>query len=219
LDIVAHSAEEPVDLLVAGVAGAFGRLTAVDSTVVELDCDGRAGVVADHDFTATVGPLTATFPLAVRVERTEPAGARVRAVHAGRLAVPSGGLRYGALRGRLDAPPDGSIGVRYLGRTDGESAMFRAQTVRPVANRYPLDVVGVVTAGRLQISVACDRWPDTDVSRFAVDVVDEIGAAVDQIAGESPAEPAVTRYPMSGLDQEQLDALLTGILSEGGHRR
>lgn len=44
-------------------------------------------------------------------------------------------------------------------------------------------------------------------------------SGADQLARESPVEAAATRYPMSGLDQEQLDALLTGILGEKGDRR
>jgi non-ribosomal peptide synthase protein (TIGR01720 family) len=76
-------------------------------------------------------------------------------------AVPGRGIGYGLLG--LETAPAAEILFNYLGQADassGESALFRVSTASTGPNRsprahrtHPLEIVGIVTDGRLRITL------------------------------------------------------------------
>ncbi|MFF4588397.1 condensation domain-containing protein [Streptomyces sp. NPDC001388] len=220
LDTLAHQPLiELLDVLLAATAGAIGSWTGVSRTLVDLECDGRRGLAADHDFSTTIGACTASFPFVADLGEAGSTGEQVRAVRAARRAVPHGGAGHGALRTlsldpavreQLAAGPEAAIRVRLPA---APPPLFTEVATGRAPGRHALDVTGRLDDGRVRVSVTGRR--DLASDKLTDRLAEEIVARMDKAAGELErgADHPYTPhdFPLSGLDSEQLTKLLSGL--------
>ena len=198
-------------LLLASAAAGLARDTrGGQQLLVDLETHGRTGL-GDLDLSRTVGWFTAVYPVAVPLVRSGgPDGAfdlraTVEAMAENLGAVPSGGLGYGVLRHLSDDPavrevmaaiPAPEVRFNYLGQIDqalDSSSPFRsatepigASTGRGGARSHLLDIIAVVSEGRLQVSWVFSRDihdPET-VRRWLRRQID----ALRELVGERPED-------------------------------
>ncbi len=155
------------DALLSALARALVGWTGSPRLRVDLEGHGREplfadiGDVDDLDVSRTVGWFTSLYPVVLEAGDTGPGEALVSAREWLR-AVPGRGIGYG-LSGLLETAPAAEILFNYLGQVDASSAespLFRASTASagpsrsPRAHRtHPLEIVGLVTEGRLRINL------------------------------------------------------------------
>ncbi|MFE9116185.1 amino acid adenylation domain-containing protein [Streptomyces sp. NPDC007172] len=157
------------EVLLAAFGRALTAWTGQERTLIELEGHGREDILEGVDLSRTVGWFTAAHPVHLAVPADAPMPVAVRTVKRQLRALPQHGIGYGALRhlapGRTPLEPVRPlVGFNYLGQF-GSAFTGDELVVRPVphggaehepAERrvYPLDVVGSVEDGRLELSCA-----------------------------------------------------------------
>ncbi|WP_055631794.1 condensation domain-containing protein [Streptomyces griseoruber] len=205
-DLPVVDGSELLDVLVAAVAHTVARHAGTPTVVLDLDADGRDLVSPDLDFSRTIGPFTATFPLAVELVGTCTAGDRVAAVRTARAEVPGTGAGYAALR-----------------RLSSDEEVRRGLTARAGAQiRVGLPPEDGCAAGPL-VHISAEVVGD----RLRVELVHALplsGPSPEQLLRETVTEleraaqapacssgPSPGAFPLSGLGQDQLAALLSDL--------
>ncbi|MFI9388811.1 condensation domain-containing protein [Kutzneria sp. NPDC052558] len=206
IEVAAMPAEAVCDALVAGLLE--------QSETVDLRCDGRRGLFADRDFSRTVGPFTSWFPVTVDLDPADTAAERMRAVTKARAGAPHGGVGYGALRWLvpgLDRPP-ARLGVECLdltGRTSAFTVVGRPDGLPRRARIGRADAVDVLALA----------YPDRLVVEASFDPSQHDEQAITRLlrhaVAAAPTTTTTTEFPLSGLDQAQLDQLLARLDTAG----
>ncbi|HEX4494607.1 MAG TPA: amino acid adenylation domain-containing protein [Thermoanaerobaculia bacterium] len=160
------------DALLSALARALAGWTGSPRLRVELEGHGREpiGDRDDLDLSRTVGWFTTQYPVVLEKGDASPGEALVSAKERLR-AVPGRGIGYGLLcylgnpeaARLLAAAPAAEISFNYLGQADaatGERSLFRASPATAGPSRsprghrtHPLEIVGLVTEGRLRITL------------------------------------------------------------------
>jgi amino acid adenylation domain-containing protein/non-ribosomal peptide synthase protein (TIGR01720 family) len=116
---------EPLELLLAAVAAAFGRWTGGDSLLLDVEGHGREEALPGADLSRTVGWFTSLFPLLLRATADDDPGARLKAIKEQVRRLPRKGVGYGLLRyfsvrpevrAELAALPRPEVAFNFLGR-------------------------------------------------------------------------------------------------------
>ncbi len=160
------------DALLSALVRAFASWTGCPRLRVDLEGHGREPLFDDLDVSRTVGWFTSHYPVVLEAGDAGPGDALVNAKERLR-AVPRRGIGYGLLRHLgvgggetvrlLKTAPAAEILFNYLGQANAtaeERSLFRASTAStgpsrgPRAHRtHPLEIVGLVTEGRLRITL------------------------------------------------------------------
>ncbi|MBW8873687.1 MAG: amino acid adenylation domain-containing protein [Acidobacteria bacterium] len=148
------------DALLSALVRALSGWTGSPRLRVDLEGHGREPLSDDLDVSRTVGWFTSQYPVVLEKGDAEPGEALVSAKERLR-AVPGRGIGYGLLG--LKAAPAAEISFNYLGQADaasGERSLFRASPAAAGPSRsprghrtHPLEIVGLVTDGRLRITL------------------------------------------------------------------
>jgi non-ribosomal peptide synthase protein (TIGR01720 family) len=209
------------DALLSALARALAGWTGSPRLRVDLEGHGREPLFDDLDVSRTVGWFTSLYPVVLEEGDAGPGEALVSAKERLR-AVPGRGIGYGLLG--LEAAPAAEILFNYLGQVDAPSAegsLFRASTDSigpsrsPRAHRtHPLEIVGMVTDGRLRITLAYGSrtYRRETAERLAVDYA----AALRQLirhGRESEEVFTPSDFPKAGLDARGFDKL-AALLAE-----
>jgi amino acid adenylation domain-containing protein/non-ribosomal peptide synthase protein (TIGR01720 family) len=158
------------DALLSALVRALAGWTGSPRVRVDLEGHGReplSGDIGDDlDLSRTVGWFTSLYPVVLEAGDADP-GAALVSVKERLRAVPGRGIGYGLLRHLgdtlLEAAPAAEILFNYLGQADTPSdglSLFRVSTAgigpcrSPRGHRtHPLEIVGLVTEGRLRITL------------------------------------------------------------------
>jgi non-ribosomal peptide synthase protein (TIGR01720 family) len=190
------------EALLSALVRAFSNWTGSQGLLVDLEGHGREPLFDDVDVSRTVGWFTSLYPVLLKGGDADPGAALVSAKERLR-AVPERGIGYGLLRwgnpeaARLLAPaPTAEILFNYLGQADvgadiasAEGSLFRASTTgagpnrSPLARRpYRLEIVGIVTAGRLRITLTYGSriHRRTTAERLAAAYADALRELIDE---------------------------------------
>jgi amino acid adenylation domain-containing protein/non-ribosomal peptide synthase protein (TIGR01720 family) len=219
------------DVLLAGLARAFGEWTGSGALWVDVEGHGREELFEDVDVSRTAGWFTAIHP--VRLDVPAEPGAALKAVKEQLRAVPAKGVGFGLLRwmgddatrAALAALPVPGVAFNYLGQMDGAAALAGDALLVPAAGemgalRSPaaprthlLSIDAAVMDGRLHVNwtfapAVHDR---ATVERLAAGYLDALRELVShcrdpQAGGYTPSD-----FALAGLDQEGLDALLSQL--------
>ncbi|MEC4878444.1 non-ribosomal peptide synthase/polyketide synthase [Pseudomonas sp. NC26] len=213
------------DLLLTALAQALCAWSGEASALVQLEGHGREALFEDIDLSRTVGWFTSLYP--VRLEPAADIGASIKRIKEQLRAVPNKGLGYGLLRhlgpqaarDALSALPQPRITFNYLGQFDAGASADALWTLAeeasgsgmdegaPLGNWLSLD--GQVHEGALSLN-----WTFSDcvfeparVQALATAFENALQALVEHC--RQPVHRGVTPsdFPLSGLDQAQLDAL------------
>jgi fengycin family lipopeptide synthetase B len=221
------------DVLLAALARAFRGWTGERAMLVDLEGHGREDLFDGVDLSRTAGWFTAIYPVRVELSAGGAPGDDLVAVKEQLRAVPEKGIGYGMLRWMSDDPeiphalaelPPAQVCFNYLGRMDfggsAGDALFAGMDADVGAARSPagprthlIGVDAAVSGGRLFATWTYGRnvHRAETVERLATAFMDELRAIVahcrdPQAGGYTPSD-----FALSGLDQDGLDAFLSGI--------
>jgi amino acid adenylation domain-containing protein/non-ribosomal peptide synthase protein (TIGR01720 family) len=217
------------DVLLAGLARAYGEWCGHESLLLDLEGHGREEQIAGLDVSRTVGWFTTIFPVLIKTFMEEASwmpGKALKFTKEELRKIPNRGFGYGLLRylkddteirAKLKAMPQAEIRFNYLGQLDqalGESKLFapaQGNGGRTTANEnhrlYLIDILATVVDKRLQIS--CRYNQKVHRSDTIKKLVHGYLECLRRIIGHSREENAggytPSDFPLAGLSQEQLD--------------
>ncbi len=215
------------DVLLTALLQAYAAWSGQGSLVLDLEGHGREELFADLDLSRTVGWFTTIYP--VRLESPDVASAAVslKAVKEQLRAVPQRGIGYGVLRYLSQAPqadalreaPDPALSFNYLGQfdTDGRNGLWEvtAESVGPGQSprgrrRHLIDVNGTVIGGRLRIDwIYSERiHQHGTVAALAEHFQAKLEALIGHCLSAEAGGYTPSDFPLSGLEQRQLDRLV-----------
>ncbi|MBV9775389.1 MAG: amino acid adenylation domain-containing protein, partial [Gemmatimonadetes bacterium] len=216
------------DVLLAALARVMAEYTGDGRLLVSLEGHGREDIFSDVDLSRTVGWFTTVAPVLLDVRGVTGEGATLKAVKEQLRALPERGIGHGALRwlagdevrAALAALPEAELHFEYLGQFDGTlsgDSLFglAPEPAGPGLDRrgtrqHLLAVSGGVLEGRLHLgfgySAALHRRKT--VERLAARFAEELRAIVAHCASDEAGGYTPSDFPLAGLDQAALDALL-----------
>jgi non-ribosomal peptide synthase protein (TIGR01720 family) len=209
------------ELLIAGLGETLCTWAGGQPVVIDVEGHGREALFDDVDLSRTVGWLTAVYPVRLA---TEGGVAGVRAIKEQLRAVPGHGLGHGVLRyltgdpetrRRLDEAASASLLFRYTGQhRDADARWFRPLDGDPQAMtpQHALAVIARVVDSRLHISWLASGavYDRATIEQLAARFVAILGSFA---AGDAATTAALapSDFPLSGLDQANLDKLLARL--------
>ena len=160
---------EIMDILLTALGRSLKRWSGGQSTRLTLEGHGREPPDETVDLSRTVGWFTSIYPFVLTVAG-EDIGEQVMAVKAALREIPRKGLGYGILRyvqddGQIGSGPTPQLSFNYLGQfeSEGDTGLFRVsddpsgRTIGPLLPRFhELDMAGMVTGGRMNLSLEFD---------------------------------------------------------------
>ncbi|MEU0005141.1 non-ribosomal peptide synthase/polyketide synthase [Streptomyces sp. NPDC006314] len=214
------------DVLLSALGRTLARWCGRDTVLVGVEGHGREDLFDDVDLSRTVGWFTAEFPLALRVGPDAGWHDTLRSVKEQLRAIPLHGLSHGALRhllpgSPLTGAPAPRVGFNYHGQWDagGTGADGLYDGPLPAAGRdtdpdeprpYLLDITGVVQQGRLELgwTYPAAVYDEATVRRLAEETATALRDIVAHCARPEAGGRTPSDFPLAGLTQDQLDALI-----------
>jgi amino acid adenylation domain-containing protein/non-ribosomal peptide synthase protein (TIGR01720 family) len=202
-------------------------------------------LVEEADLSRTLGWFTSIAPVTLSLPAGDDPETDLKSVKEQLRSVPHHGLSYGLLRylhpeygPALAARPAPYASFNYLGQFDtaigGEPAdsgasgegglrLRRAPETEPPAfhpqNRRPylLDVVAITIDGQLEITFAYSaaHYTVASIERLADDTIERLRTLISHCVQAGDGGYTPSDFPESGLDQGQLDTLLSALTEEG----
>ncbi|NLN64296.1 MAG: amino acid adenylation domain-containing protein [Clostridiaceae bacterium] len=161
------------DLLLTALALAINKWTNQDTILINLEGHGREDIIKDVDITRTVGWFTSQYPVRIDLSEKDDISYLLRSVKEEIRKIPNKGIGYGILRYLSEDSADSiefknnpEICFNYLGQFEqavdtelfGLSTMSTGQAMSPESeNRFKLNINGIVTDGRLILSILYDQ--------------------------------------------------------------
>ncbi|MGH3933701.1 MAG: amino acid adenylation domain-containing protein, partial [Pseudonocardiaceae bacterium] len=212
------------DVLLSALGQVLSSWTGRDRVLIALEGHGREEILPGVDLSRTVGWCTSQFPV---VLDGSAAGwdQRLKSVKEQLRAIPHRGLSYGALRYldpdsalRADAQPQICLnyhgqwgdaarsGGLYRGWTGALAPDHAPESLRP----YLLDVIGVVTAGELQLSWTYSEnvHDEATIAHWAAQMLHALRQIVAHCADPQAGGCTPSDFPLAQLTQHQLDHLV-----------
>jgi amino acid adenylation domain-containing protein/non-ribosomal peptide synthase protein (TIGR01720 family) len=205
----------PTDVLVAATALTCAEWAGRRRVAIDLEMHGRDAAPGDLDLTRTVGWFTATVPVQLDLpdDPIDPADvialvkARIRGAAGGTIATSPGG-RASLLfnyHGRVDQEP--RAGWRLSSEPHGPARSPRQQ------REYLLEINGLVSGGRLRLTIAFSRnvHREETIAALARDLEARLRAIVDRARSGRPVRLSPADVSAARLDQPTLDRLLARL--------
>ncbi|MDQ7803082.1 non-ribosomal peptide synthase/polyketide synthase [Amycolatopsis sp. A133] len=197
------------DVLLAALGRVLARWTGRDGVLIDLEGHGREELFDDVDLSRTVGWFTSLYPVALRID--DDWGVLLKSVKEQLRAVPRRGVGFGALRYLTGTAPtlEPGISFNYLGRLDGAAGSLDSAVGEGAGRAHLLDVVGRVDRETLELTWYYSRDTHTaaTVEKLAAELVAALGEAVAHCAGPGAGGRTPSDFPLSGLDQRQIDRI------------
>jgi non-ribosomal peptide synthase protein (TIGR01720 family) len=216
------------DALLAALAQTLSRWTDSERVLIDLEGHGREEFGDGIDVSRTVGWFTTVFPVLLTVQPATGPGETLRAIKEQLRAVPQRGIGYGLLRYlRGDANvskaladlPLAEVSFNYLGQVDtalGETPLFtlasesagRSQGERN-KRVHLLEINAIVAGGCLQVNWTFGPSHRREtIERLAQDYIAALQALIQHCLSRDAIAYTPSDFPLAGLSQEALDALL-----------
>jgi amino acid adenylation domain-containing protein/non-ribosomal peptide synthase protein (TIGR01720 family) len=213
------------DALLCAVGEALRRWTRARVTLVEMEGHGREEFVEGLDVSRTVGWFTTHYPVELEGAAEFDAGEALRRVKERLRGIPARGMNYGLLKyfGGMEAVAEPEVSFNYLGQVDrlldaGATLSLAGEPSglprSPLAKRPRLlQIDAMVEGGRLKMiwgySEGVHRSETIErVAGEALRLLEEVvgHCATVESRGYTPSD-----FPLAGLDQRQLDAVLSRV--------
>ncbi len=215
------------DVLLTALLQAYAAWSGEASLLLDLEGHGREELFADLDLSRTVGWFTTIYPVRLQSPDLDSVAVSLKAVKEHLRAIPHRGIGYGVLRylsqrsetAALREAPDPALSFNYLGQfdTDGSSGLgsVAAEAVGPSQSprgrrRHLIDVNGIVQGGQLRIDWTYSGrvHQQATVTALAENYQTKLEALIDHCVSPEAGGYTPSDFPLSGLDQRQLDRLV-----------
>jgi non-ribosomal peptide synthase protein (TIGR01720 family) len=216
-------------VLLTALARAFAAWTGRSELLVNLEGHGREPIAEGVDLSRTIGWFTTMFPLRLQLTGKTSATADLSAIREQLRSLPRQGIGYGVLRYMAtDSPRIAElrgqawprISFNYLGQFDqtlpsSGALRFTSLSSGPVhssrqVRAHDIDIIAVVLDGQLRLS--CTYSQQMHSAPVMQRAIDGVAAQLrDLIAASSPSTPPAAEFPLAGLDQERMAALLSKV--------
>lgn len=216
------------DILLTALLQTFVTWTGHPSLLLKLESHGREEIMADLDFSRTVGWFTAHYPVHLQVKDARDIRSTLLAIKEQLRAVPQYGLGYGVLRYLAAAEvatsfrnlPTAEVSFNYLGQFDqtlDASSFFGSSYEATGLDRDPhnvrpflLNINAQIVEGKLLIywSYSEHRHYRETIEGLAQGFIESLHTIITHCqsshgqGGYTPSD-----FPMAGLNQEELDSL------------
>ncbi|MDQ2835883.1 MAG: amino acid adenylation domain-containing protein [Actinomycetota bacterium] len=216
------------DVLLTALALALRPLTGGGDVSVDVEGHGREDLLLPGvDLSRTVGWFTAIYPVRLHTGPGWSVPNLLKQTKQSLREVPNGGLGYGILR-YLAASADRSLVAgsqllfNYLGQFDNVLSAERgflgadedkgASQASSGLRSHPLEINSEVVGGvfRARFGYSRNLHRQETVTELATEFIGQLEAVIEHCLtpGNSGAVPA--DFPLAGIDQDTLDALLDG---------
>ena len=217
------------EVLLCALAGALARWTGERRVRIDLEGHGREEeTVGGVDLSRTVGWFTSLYPVVLELPEGGGVGAALKAVKEQVRSVPGKGVGYGLLRylarsgagAELARAPEADVVFNYLGQLDqavsaetffGFASESAGRAMDPRSPRsHRLEVTGAVQGGRLELQIAYAEGAHRreTMERLVEGYAAELRAILAHCASEEAGGYTPSDFPLAGLEQAALDALL-----------
>ncbi|WP_394831236.1 non-ribosomal peptide synthase/polyketide synthase [Pendulispora rubella] len=218
------------DVLLTALSEALGAWTGGDVVLVDLEGHGREELFDDAneriDPSRTVGWFTSLFPVVLETSRHGAPGEALKSMKEQLRRIPNRGIGYGMLRylrgvgASLEALPAAEVSFNYLGQMDGsleDSSAFRVASegrgpeMDPKGRRaYLVDVVGMVTDGRLRLDwvYGTGVHDRSTIEAVAAAFLARLRALIAHCLLPDAGGYTPSDFPLAALDQAALDRLV-----------
>ncbi len=216
------------DVLLTALLQAYAAWSGQDSLVLELEGHGREELFADLDLSRTVGWFTTVYPLRLASPNVASAEVSLKSVKEQLRAIPQRGIGYGVLRylsdhpqaGALQAAPDAALSFNYLGQLDntaGDSGLLDMATESAGTSQSPrgqrrhlVEVNGLVSGGQLRMDWIYSEGihQRATITALAEHFQAKLSALIEHCVSAEAGGYTPSDFPLSGLDQRQLDRLI-----------
>lgn len=220
------------DILLTALARAFYVWTGERELLVDLEGHGREEVLAETDFSRTVGCFTTRFPVLIELGVSLQPGEDLKSVKEQLRRVPQRGLNYGVLRYLSDdeelaatfrSMPQPEVSFNYLGQLDqmmpflGQFSPAR-ESSGPVRSeralrRHAIEIACWVADGRFE---TVWRFGNTlqrreTIEKLAHDYVHALKEIVEHCLSPGAGGYSPSDFEGFGWSQEDLDNILSKI--------
>jgi non-ribosomal peptide synthase protein (TIGR01720 family) len=201
------------------------RTFGLEAVPVEMEAHGREEIVDDLDINRTVGCFTSLFPL-VLTTGGEDAGLQIKRTKETLRRIPAKGIGYGILqylspeevKKELTFSLSPEVRFNYFGQFDAEVKNEQFTVLdASVGNledprerrEYALDVIGMVTGGKLETSVyySPGQYHEETIQRLATAYTEALQELVAHCAGREDTELTPSDFDYKDLSLEELDSL------------
>jgi non-ribosomal peptide synthase protein (TIGR01720 family) len=216
------------DVLVTALALAVTDSAENNTISINLETHGREAITAEIDLTRTIGRFATPFPLRLTCEKKANLGDMLKTVKEQLRQIPGGGLGYGLLRetrpnseaiNPLQTLPQPQITLQHRGNFDQllpATSIFTLVPDRPKTQQTMQSALTLTTSiHRKQLHMEWVYCPSAYQSTAIDQLAQRFIAALKEIIThcQSPTSGGYTPsdFPESGLDQDELNALLAEI--------
>ncbi|MEI4623585.1 non-ribosomal peptide synthase/polyketide synthase [Bacillus pfraonensis] len=214
------------EVLLAALVQATAECTGQPILSVDLEGHGREEIIEDVDLSRTVGWFTSIYPVHLNITSANTPIAALKAVKEQVRKIPNKGVDYGVLRymnatlcEQLGSQHTPSISFNYLGQFDqmfSNDAMFipenefkRLDHASGSKRSHLIDVIGVVTDGKLQFTWVYDvgQFAKSTIQSIAQNMLHQLSRLIQSSDRESAL--TVSDFGMTNLNQASLTNVLT----------
>jgi amino acid adenylation domain-containing protein/non-ribosomal peptide synthase protein (TIGR01720 family) len=208
------------DLLLTALGRALQRCHGAEASLIALEGHGREDLVPGLDLSRTLGWFTSLFPVRIELPADRDPGWHIRATKDMLRRVPSKGAGYGVLRYlRNDTTcPSPQIVFNYLGgfqENPGNGFTVAIEPTGPSVNPdalrpFPLEVMGLVSGGRLVLSLIHDsRLSDATVAALADAFKQELVIVAGEGLRTTSSQVTPSDFTLTDLGPDELDEIIS----------
>ncbi|HEX8936194.1 MAG TPA: amino acid adenylation domain-containing protein, partial [Pseudonocardiaceae bacterium] len=213
------------DVLLSALGRVLSMWTRQDRVLIAMEGHGREEILPAVELSRTVGWFTSQFPVALTIAPAAGWDELLKSIKEQLRAIPHRGLSYGALRYLIpgsplwtDATPQ--ISLNYHGQWDiapDSSELYRSGHSGLAPDQAPectrpclIDVIGVVTAGELQLSwtYSVNVHDEATITNLAEQMLQVLRQIVVHCADPQAGGCTPSDFPLAKLSQTQLDHLV-----------
>ncbi|MFL5358250.1 amino acid adenylation domain-containing protein, partial [Archangium sp.] len=216
------------DVLLTALAQSLSRWSGQSGVLVEMEGHGREDLFEGVDLSRTAGWFTASFPVLFQLPASGSPGDALRAVRDELRRLPNKGLGYGLLRhlgaedvaSRLRALPRAQVSFNYLGQLDAPAAASTTFAFAKESSGAPfdthgarshlLDISGLVSDGKLQLSVSYSEnlHDSASMEALARDMLAAVRALISGRTTEDARRFTPSDFPLASLTADTLGRVL-----------
>ena len=217
------------DVLLAALAQVISKWAGSREVWIDLEGHGREEVLEGFDVSRTIGWFTAMFPLSLHLDGGASAGQALKSVKEQLRRIPNNGIGYGVLQymsrnpdiaARLRALPKRQLCFNYLGQFDQAitgSSLFEPLAPQLELSQDPnghtdhiLNINASIVRGRLTVawSYSQNLYRPATIQMLADAYAEALQVLIAHCQSFAAGGFTPSDFPESGLNQEELDALL-----------